>query len=135
MITATESFKNLSPEKFGVLLARDTLNVPNEEVVFESLVSWISADSLGRSNNLEYLLPHIRASFLSAQFIAERVGMFIVKNRNHDLCHFLDYENKTPRQGYAMCIVAQERGDHKRGKRGSLKYLDKETWTHLTYIP
>ena len=27
----------------------------NEEVVFESLVSWISADSLGRSKNLQYL--------------------------------------------------------------------------------
>ena len=132
LITATEGFKNLSLEKLGFLLARDALNVPNEEVVFESLVTWISADPQERSQeSLEYLLPHIRASFLSARFTDENVKTFLEKHSNHELCHLLDYENKTARQGYDLCIVVL----HEVRDLRSLKYLDGETWTHLTDIP
>ena len=69
LIKTTESFKDLSPEKLRVLLARETLNVPSEEVVFESLETWISADPEERSLSLADLIPCIRASFLPRQFI------------------------------------------------------------------
>ena len=120
LITATDAFKNLSSEKLGVLLARDTLNVQSEEVIFESLETWISADPEERSMSLEDLIPYIRAFFLPRLFI-EDVKNFLLKHKQHKLCHQLNFDNKTPRHGYEQCIVVLQK---KRGGRGWLKYLD-----------
>ena len=53
LLSHTESFmRNISSDRFGEVLARDTLNVQNEETVFESLVFWMSMDPEGRSRCL-----------------------------------------------------------------------------------
>ena len=78
MTTATEAFRNLSSEGLRALLARETLNVPSEEVVFESLDTWISADPEERSKCLHDLIPYIRASFLPSQFI-EHVNNYLLE--------------------------------------------------------
>ena len=123
LITSTEAFKNLSSEKLGDLLARDTLNVPSEEVVFESLETWISADPEKRSASLGDLIPSIRAHFLPPQFI-EYVKNFLVDHIQPDLCLQLNYESKTPRHGYNQSIVTvQTREDGK-----CLMYLDSKVW-------
>ena len=123
-IIATEAFKDLSEEKLSLLLARDTLNVPNEEAVFESVVSWSSADSGERSKCLANLLPYIRARFLTCQFLDGNVKTFLEKRNSLELCHLLDKGNRTPRQGFEQCIVALHRMDHGR----CLKYLDTKVW-------
>ena len=118
LITATEAFKNLTQVKFGVLLARDSLNVSNEQTVVQSLDIWISADPEERSKCLEYLMPYIRASFLPSQFI-ENLSNFFAQY-SQPLCQQLNFEKKTPRQGYDLCIVAVLR----RGEERCLEYLD-----------
>ena len=123
LIVTTESFKNLSPEKLGVLLVRETLNVPSEEVVFESLETWISADPKERSASLGNLLPYIRARFLPSQFI-EEVKNFLKKLNQPKFCHLLNFDIKTPRQGYDEYIVAV----HMKEDGGCLKYLDSKVW-------
>ena len=119
LITTTEAFKNLSQEKLGMLLSGDGLNVPNEEAVFESLETWISADPEERSTSLGNLIPYIRACFLPSQFI-EDVKNFLEKFSQPYFCHQLNFDIKTPRQGYDEYIVAV----HMREDGGCLKYLD-----------
>ena len=133
MITTTEAIKNLSPEKFRLLLTRDSLNVSSEQTVFKSLEIWNSEDPEERAKYLPYLIRYIRAYFLSSQSIDD-VKNFLVKNSHHDLCYQLNFDTKTPRLGYELCIVtvywSPEDGRF-------LKYLDTKTktWNHLTDIP
>ena len=121
LLSHTESFmRNISSDRFGELLARDTLNVPNEQTVFESLVFWMSVDPEERSKCLEDLVPDIRAHFLPRKFIDEHFKTFVMKHGNPELCHKLNCEIKTPRQGYehaAVALIEKEEGE-------CLKYLD-----------
>ena len=123
LITTTEAFKNLSQEKLGMLLSGDGLNVPNEEAVFESLETWISADPEERSTSLGNLIPYIRACFLPSQFI-EDVKNFLKKLCQPNFCHQLNFDIKTPRHGYDQCIVTVQ--DMEDGR--CLKYLDRKVW-------
>ena len=96
------------------------MGVPSEQDVFESLKSWISSDPEERSKNIPELIPHIRAHFLCRSFIEENVKTMLENHSNPGLCHQLNYDNKTPRYGYELCIVAlYENNDGK-----CLKYLD-----------
>ena len=136
-IVTTEAFLSLAPEKLELLISRDTLDVPNEEIIFNSLVSWISADTDERSKtNLEDLVLHIRAHFLSVSYIEEKVKPFLMK-RNHT-CHLLNYEKRIPRKGYEEYMIAYFNAEGDEGAK-CLKYLDPKpeswTWTHLTDIP
>ena len=98
LLSKNESFmRNISSDWFGELLARDTLNVPNEETVFESLVYWMSVNSEEKSRSLEGMVPHIRAHFLPGKYIDEHVKTFLIKHGNPDLCEKLKYKSKTPR--------------------------------------
>ena len=100
-IVTTEAFLSLAPEKIELLISRDTLDVPNEEIIFNSLVSWISADTEERSEtNLEDLVQHIRAHFLSVSYIEEKVQPFLMKRNHTNVCHLLNYEKRIPRKGY-----------------------------------
>merc|ERR1712126_289317 len=131
IITTTEAFKNFSHDKLAMLLARDSLEVTSEQTVFESLLSWISEDPVEKLNDLEELLPHIRANFLTGQFIDDKVKTFL-KHKNLD--YKLNYKNKTPRIGYEECIVIVLNNNC---YNYSLAYLDLKTgiWTNLTEIP
>ena len=121
LLTNTEDFvNNISSDRLGDLLARDTLGVPSEQDVFESLKSWISSDPEVRSGNIPELIPHIRAHFLCRSFIEENVKTMLENHSNPGLCHQLNYDNKTPRYGYELCIVAL----HENSDGKCLKYLD-----------
>ena len=119
LIITSEAFKKLSPEKLGDLLGRDSLDVPSEQIVVQSLETWISADPKERSMCLEDLLSNVRAHFLPRQSI-EDVNKFLEKYSNPSLCQQLNFENKTPRLGYEQCIVAL----HDKNSSRCLKYLD-----------
>ena len=74
LLSNTEGFmRNISSNRFGDLLAKDTLNVQNEQTVFESLVFWMFVDPEERSRCLEDLVPYIRACLLPRKFIDEHV--------------------------------------------------------------
>ena len=121
LLSNTEGFmRNISSDRFGELLSRDTLNVSNEQTVFESLVYWMSVNSEERSRSLEGMVPHIRAHFLPGKYIDEHVKTFLIKHGNPDLCEKLKYKSKTPRQGYEYVAVALF--EMKDGR--CLKYLD-----------
>ena len=110
--------KTISRDRLGDLLARDTLDVPSEQVVLESLNSWISSDPEERSKSLQELIPHIRANFLFHSVIEENLKTMQENPSYHQLN--LNYDNKIPRYGYELCIVAL----HETNDSRYLKYLD-----------
>ena len=123
-VIATKGFKNLPQHKLELLLARDTLNVPNEEVVFESLLAWMSSDPKERPKSVGDLFPLIRANFLSGQFIGDKLKHFIIEHNKYNLFHQLNFSNKTIRDGYDQCIIALHEKDGTR----QLKYLDTKVY-------
>ena len=99
-VTETEAFRNLSQEKLEAMLVRDSLNVKNEEVVLNSLESWITKHPENRSTSLDNLISHIRAHFLSNKTIEENLKPFLLKHKMEDLISKLNYTNEKPRHGY-----------------------------------
>ena len=124
LLSNTEVMRNISSDRFRLFLGRDTLSVPSEQALVESLQTWISVDPEDRSTYLGNLIPYIRASFLPRQSV-EDVKNFLVEHNNPDLCEKLNFENRTPRLGYEECIVAL----HQMPDGGRcLKYLDSKVW-------
>ena len=120
ILTETEAFKNISRERLSLLLARESLNVQNEDAVLKSLFSWISVDLEERSQNLQYLLPHIRACYLSKKYLDVGVKSFLVKCNLLSSYLKLNFGHKTPRDGYEQCIVVL----HEMSDGVCLKYFD-----------
>ena len=55
------------------LIASDTITVPSEEKVFESVISWINFNTDERSGHLPQLLEHVRLPLLSQEYLLNRV--------------------------------------------------------------
>lgn len=71
-----QEFLLLPPEDMYALLSSENLNVSDESVVFQALVSWLSYD-LQRKQFAGQLLPCIRIPLLSPEFIT---GTYWLKN-------------------------------------------------------
>ena len=67
-VVKNQEFLLLSADDLGRLLLSDDINVPSEETIFDSLVTWASHD-LDRSQSLAKLLSHIRLPLLSPQVV------------------------------------------------------------------
>ena len=68
-----DEFYGLTPEQVAQLIASDTITVPSEEKVFESVVSWINFNTEERSQFLPRLLEHVRLPLLSQEYLLNRV--------------------------------------------------------------
>lgn len=73
-----EVFKNqefllLNSEQLNEILCSDGLNVLKEEEVFYALMSWLQHDMENRKSQLFEILPSIRLSLLSPQFLVDEV--------------------------------------------------------------
>merc|ERR1719305_1713774 len=68
-----DEFYGLTPEQVAQLIASDTITVPSEEKVFESVISWINFNTDERSGHLPQLLEHVRLPLLSQEYLLNRV--------------------------------------------------------------
>ena len=68
-----DEFYALTPEQVAQLIASDTITVPSEEKVFESVISWINFNTDERSGHLPQLLEHVRLPLLSQEYLLNRV--------------------------------------------------------------
>lgn len=68
-----DEFYNLDAEQVAKLISSDTITVPNEEKVFESVISWIQYDAVQRSTYLHVLMEHVRLPLLSQEYLIQRV--------------------------------------------------------------
>lgn len=63
----------LPVEEMERLLTSDDVNVPDEETVVMSLLTWVSHDAATRERHLPLLLVHIRLPLLQPQVSAVTV--------------------------------------------------------------
>ena len=63
----TQEFLILPPEEVCKLLASDDLNIPNEEIIYQSLLMWVNHDLATRKKYLPKLMSHIRLPLMSPQ--------------------------------------------------------------------
>ena len=79
-----DEFYGLSPDQVSQLIASDTITVPSEEKVFESVISWINFSPDQRSQYLHQLLEHVRLPLLSQEYLLNRVeGEPLLKTNDH----------------------------------------------------
>merc|ERR1712223_695007 len=74
-----DEFQNLDPEQVSDLIASDTITVPSEEKVYESVISWVNHNSEQRGHYLPQLMEHVRLPLLSRDYLLKRVdgeGLF-----------------------------------------------------------
>lgn len=68
-----DEFLNISHVQVENLVRSDSLLVPSEEKVFESVISWIQVDSEARLPYLACLMQHVRLPLLSQEYLVQRV--------------------------------------------------------------
>jgi len=68
-----DEFFALSADQVARLISSDTITVPSEEKVFESVISWIQHDLDIRSQFLPVLIEHVRLPLLSQEYLIQRV--------------------------------------------------------------
>ena len=72
-IAASESFKEMTESEIQEYISDGKVNVPNEDPVFQSLVSWVNHDPGTRKPQFEFLLRNIQLSRCSLEFLRESV--------------------------------------------------------------
>jgi len=80
-----DEFYSLTAEQVAQLISSDTITVPSEEKVFESVISWIQFDIEARSSFLPVLIEHVRLPLLSQEYLLQRVTTETLLNTN-DAC-------------------------------------------------
>ncbi|XP_024145640.1 kelch-like protein 5 isoform X1 [Oryzias melastigma] len=70
-VIGAQEFLLLPVEEMERLLKSDDINVPDEETVITSLLTWVSHDAPTRHHHLPSLLSHVRIPLLQPQFLAD----------------------------------------------------------------
>uniref|UniRef100_A0AAX7SZ95 BTB domain-containing protein n=1 Tax=Astatotilapia calliptera TaxID=8154 RepID=A0AAX7SZ95_ASTCA len=70
-VVGGQEFLLLPVEEMERLLTSDEINVPDEETVVTSLLTWVRHDASTRQRHLPQLLAHIRLPLLQPQFLAD----------------------------------------------------------------
>lgn len=89
VVQSTE-FMNLSFNNFIELIARDELNVPTEENIFEACLNWIKFDQENREALLPQVLAKVRLPLLSPQYLADRVAPEELIRQSHQCRDLID---------------------------------------------
>eukprot|EP00095_Tigriopus_kingsejongensis_P011750 snap_masked-scaffold241_size241811-processed-gene-0.2 protein:Tk11750 transcript:snap_masked-scaffold241_size241811-processed-gene-0.2-mRNA-1 annotation:"ring canal kelch homolog" len=69
----SDEFLQLRPEQVVSLIASDTITVPSEERVYESVLAWIQHDLEARRMHIAELMSHVRLPLLSKEYLIQRV--------------------------------------------------------------
>ncbi|XP_028304852.1 kelch-like protein 5 isoform X2 [Gouania willdenowi] len=70
-VVGGQEFLLLPLEEMERLLTSDDINVPDEETVVSSLLTWVRHDLSARQRQLPVLMSHIRIPLLQPQFLAD----------------------------------------------------------------
>jgi kelch-like protein 2/3 len=76
-----DEFYALEQNQVSDLIASDTITVPSEEKVYESVIGWVKHDLETRGEYLPKLMEHVRLPLLSREYLIKRVdgeGLFQV---------------------------------------------------------
>lgn len=151
-----DEFYSLGAEQVAQLIASDTITVPSEERVFESVIAWIHHDVDTRSQFLPTLIEQVRLPLLSQEYLIQRVEVEPLL-RSNSLCkdfiieamkfHLLKGDLKLqmsltsprtkPRQPIGLPKVMLAIGGQAPKAIRSVECYDfkEERWSHLSEMP
>ena len=72
-VIKNQEFMLLPGMELVKILSSDNLNVPSEEIIFQSLMDWINFDYVNRKCEVSKLLACVRLPLLSPQYIADNI--------------------------------------------------------------
>eukprot|EP00057_Strongylocentrotus_purpuratus_P015540 XP_011670014.1 PREDICTED: LOW QUALITY PROTEIN: kelch-like protein 2 [Strongylocentrotus purpuratus] len=85
-----EEFVTLGKDKVIDIIARDELNVDNEEVVYESVMAWAKHDPDSRRADLADVVSHIRFGLISPYYIHDVVERDRIVSHNKGCQQIID---------------------------------------------
>ena len=74
-----DEFYALDQDQVCILISSDTITVPSEEKVYESVIAWVKHDRTNRGQFLARLMEHVRTPLLSRDYlmkISDGEGLF-----------------------------------------------------------
>ena len=74
-----DEFYALDQGQVCSLISSDTITVPSEEKVYESVIAWVNHDRAARGQSLPKLMEHVRLPLLSSDYLIKKVdceGLF-----------------------------------------------------------
>jgi len=151
-----DEFYGLSPDQVSQLIASDTITVPSEEKVFESVIAWIQHQPEQRAATLPSLMEHVRLPLLSQEYLIHKVDHepllkandsckdFIIEamkfhllKGDHKLAMSLSSPRTRPRQPVGLPKVMLAIGGQAPKAIRSVECYDykDDRWTHLSEMP
>ncbi|XP_036377773.1 kelch-like protein 40b [Megalops cyprinoides] len=73
LIVRDKEFLELGPNELAAVITSDALNVENEELVFESVLKWVSHDKDSRLKDLPGLLECVRFRLVPIKYFTDKV--------------------------------------------------------------
>lgn len=73
LIVRDDDFHQLGPVELAAIITCDSLNVDQEEVVFESILSWVGHDKEDRLKDLPDLLECVRFRLIPLEYFSKKV--------------------------------------------------------------
>ncbi|XP_013395524.1 kelch-like protein diablo [Lingula anatina] len=149
-----EEILNLTKTKLTEFISDDTLNVDNEEIVFNAVIRWLEYDINGRQSDFPSVLEHVRLPLVSPYFLhdcvekhpvvrgSEKCLKLVEEAKTYQLLEDRRPELRSPRtrhrkaSGYIEVIIAVGGEDDKVVLR-SVESFDPEThaWKTLACLP
>ncbi|XP_037648785.1 kelch-like protein 20 [Sebastes umbrosus] len=111
-VSQQEEFLSLCVDKLTEIIASDYLNVPKEEMVFESAMSWLNKCT-SRKQSFEKVLEHIRLPLISPYYLHDVIESLDVVKENQSCQKLIseakDYLLLKDRRGELYCPRARPR--------------------------
>ena len=89
-VSKTEEFLSLSYQQIYDLVSEDEIEVDSEEIIFETVMSWVKEDVNKRKDYLPQLLSRVRMPLLSPQFLSDKVAPEELIRSSHKCRDLLD---------------------------------------------
>ncbi|XP_034024868.1 kelch-like protein 40b [Thalassophryne amazonica] len=85
LISRDEEFFQLLPSELAAILSNDSLNVESEEMVFETVMNWVSRDTETRKKELPALLDCVRLRLINEDYLKDKVESHKLISSNSEI--------------------------------------------------
>ena len=89
-VSQSDEFLMLSLDQVKKLISDDELEVVSEEIVFESVISWVNHEKDKRKDQLHQLLSCVRMPLLKPQYLSDKVASEELIKNSHKCRDLLD---------------------------------------------
>ena len=89
-VARTDDFLQYDVDKIEKILESDDLEIRDEEMVFNFIVTWVNKDLEHREQHFTRLFQHVRLQFISIRFVMDDIRTHTFVHRNHECRDVVD---------------------------------------------